>query len=84
MFTITCLVNDKTQPGFGLRAKHGLSFLVETEEEIIDEIISTLRDEYGFPRLYLNHCMGNRALRALRRAFPDRVVPCPAGMKVAF
>lgn len=35
MFTITCLVNDETQPGSGLRAEHGLSFLVETEEEDI-------------------------------------------------
>jgi 7,8-dihydropterin-6-yl-methyl-4-(beta-D-ribofuranosyl)aminobenzene 5'-phosphate synthase len=33
----------------------------------------------GSPRLYLNHCTGERALHALRMAFGDRVAPCPAG-----
>jgi len=31
MFTITCLVNDETQPGSGLRAGHGLSFFMQTD-----------------------------------------------------
>lgn len=33
MFIITCLVNDEIQPGSGLRAEHGLSFLIQTDEK---------------------------------------------------
>lgn len=33
MFTITCLVNDETQPGSGLRAEHGLSFFIQVDEK---------------------------------------------------
>lgn len=33
MFTVTCLVNDETQPGSGLKAGHGLSFLIQTDEK---------------------------------------------------
>lgn len=67
-----------------IQAVLGGAHLLDLGEEKIEYIISILREEYGSPRLYLNHCTGDRALRALRHAFPDRVVPCPAGMKVAF
>jgi metal-dependent hydrolase (beta-lactamase superfamily II) len=38
-----------------------------------------LQDVYHAPRLYLNHCTGERAVIALANAFGDRVEPFPAG-----
>lgn len=67
-----------------IRAVLGGAHLSDLGEEEIDQIISILREEYGSPRLYLNHCTGDRALWALRRAFPDRALSCPAGKEVAF
>jgi len=70
--------------GGQIQAVLGGAHLLDLGEKEIDHIISILREEYGSPWLYLNHCTGDRALRALRHAFLDRVVACPAGMKVAF
>ncbi|MBC7264165.1 MAG: MBL fold metallo-hydrolase [Chloroflexi bacterium] len=40
--------------------------------------------ELGSPRLYLNHCTGERAFVALSTAFGDAVLPCPAGTLLHF
>ncbi len=81
---LNTLAHARRTFGGWIQAVFGGAHLLDLGEEEIDHIISILREEYGSPRLYLNHCTGNRALRALRRAFPERVVSCPAGMKVAF
>lgn len=47
-------------------------------------IVESLRNDYGSPRLYLNHCTGSRAYVALANAFGERVTPCPAGTRVEF
>ena len=44
----------------------------------MQHIVQVLR-EYGSPRLYLNHCTGQRAYVALATALGDRVHPCPSG-----
>lgn len=67
-----------------VKAILGGAHLLDLGKEEVDHIISILKEEYGSPGLYLNHCTGDRALQALRRAFPDRAVPCPAGTEVAF
>ncbi|MBM3190421.1 MAG: hypothetical protein FJZ90_17095 [Chloroflexi bacterium] len=46
-------------------------------------VVAALRNE-GSPRLYLNHCTGDAALRALYEAFGERVVSCPAGTALDF
>lgn len=81
---LNTLAHARRTFGSQIRAVLGGAHLFDLSEEKIDHIISVLREKYGSPRLYLNHCTGDRALRALRRAFPDRVIPCPAGQEVAF
>lgn len=70
--------------GGQIRAVLGGAHLLDLGEEEIDHVIAILREEYGSPGLYLNHCTGNRALTLLSQAFPDRTVPCPAGTSIEF
>lgn len=70
--------------GGQIQAILGGAHLLDLGAEEIDHIISILREEYGSPRLYLNHCTGDRALILLSQAFPDRTVPCPAGTLMEF
>jgi 7,8-dihydropterin-6-yl-methyl-4-(beta-D-ribofuranosyl)aminobenzene 5'-phosphate synthase len=53
--------------------------LVEADEPHLEQVIEVLRDAYGSPRLYLNHCTGERAYVALASTFGDQVSPCPVG-----
>lgn len=67
-----------------IQAVLGGAHLLDLGKEEIDRIVSILREEYGSPWLYLNHCTGDRALSLLSQAFPDRTVPCPAGTLMEF
>jgi len=67
-----------------VKAILGGAHLLDLDEEEMDHIIAILREEYGSPRLYLNHCTGERALSLLSQAFPDQTVPCPAGTAIEF
>jgi 7,8-dihydropterin-6-yl-methyl-4-(beta-D-ribofuranosyl)aminobenzene 5'-phosphate synthase len=62
----------------------GGTHLVEADEAHLKRVITILRDTYGTPRLYLNHCTGDRAYVALASAFGDHVNPCPAGTMLTF
>ena len=62
----------------------GGTHLVEADEANLQHVIRTLRDTYGTPNLYLNHCTGQRAYVALVNAFGDRVQPCPVGTTLIF
>ena len=66
-----------------LMAILGGTHLVRATEAELAALSETLRAE-GCPKLYLNHCTGERALRALWKALGERVVPCPAGTTIAF
>jgi 7,8-dihydropterin-6-yl-methyl-4-(beta-D-ribofuranosyl)aminobenzene 5'-phosphate synthase len=46
-------------------------------------VIEVLR-ELGVPRLYLNHCTGQRAYVTLAQAFGEVVAPCPVGTSLDF
>lgn len=81
---LNTLAHVRRRFGGQIQAVLGGAHLLDLGEEEINHIISVLREEYGYPRLYLNHCTGDRALRALRRAFPDRAVSCLAGKEMAF
>jgi 7,8-dihydropterin-6-yl-methyl-4-(beta-D-ribofuranosyl)aminobenzene 5'-phosphate synthase len=50
----------------------------------LQHVTEVLRDTYGSPRLYLNHCTGEQAFVALAAAFGDLVHICPAGTVLAF
>jgi 7,8-dihydropterin-6-yl-methyl-4-(beta-D-ribofuranosyl)aminobenzene 5'-phosphate synthase len=61
----------------------GGTHLVSTDEASLHLAVDQLRDRYGSPRLYPNHCTGERAYTALAFAFGDRVQPLGAGQTIS-
>lgn len=61
-----------------IRILGGTHLLNATDDEL-RHIIAVLRDEYGSPALYLNHCTGDAAFVALSNAFGEKVHTFPAG-----
>ena len=57
--------------------------LGDLKDEQMRHIVQTLHD-YDTPRLYPNHCTGERAYVALANAFGARVVLCSAGTQLTF
>lgn len=64
----------------------GGTHLGSVDEDQIEHAISVLRliNANQVPYLYLNHCTGERALKALVKAFDGKVSPCPAGTVLRF
>jgi 7,8-dihydropterin-6-yl-methyl-4-(beta-D-ribofuranosyl)aminobenzene 5'-phosphate synthase len=62
----------------------GGTHLTTASKTYMEHVIGVLRDSYGPPRFYLNHCTGEHALTALGSAFDSRVKPCPAGTVLTF
>jgi 7,8-dihydropterin-6-yl-methyl-4-(beta-D-ribofuranosyl)aminobenzene 5'-phosphate synthase len=62
----------------------GGTHLLDAGETYLEHIARVLRDSYGSPSLYLNHCTGKRAIITLANAFGNRVKPCPAGTTLSF
>lgn len=70
--------------GVDLAAVVGGLHLVDADEAHLRRVV-TLLDEMGAPRLYANHCTGERAMAVLEAALGrDRVVPLPAGASVCW
>lgn len=61
----------------------GGTHLLQADEAHLQRVIEVLR-ELGVPRLYLNHCTGQRAYVTLAQAFGEKVAPCPAGTRLNF
>jgi 7,8-dihydropterin-6-yl-methyl-4-(beta-D-ribofuranosyl)aminobenzene 5'-phosphate synthase len=61
----------------------GGTHLVDADTAYLQHVIEVLRDTYGSPRLYLNHCTGERAYIALANAFGDQANPFSAGTTLA-
>ncbi|MEA3459809.1 MAG: MBL fold metallo-hydrolase, partial [Chloroflexota bacterium] len=57
--------------------------LVDADEAQLKRTIGALKT-YGSPRLYPNHCTGERAYLALAAAFSEGVAPCPVGTVLSF
>jgi len=57
--------------------------LADADEAQLKHTIEVLKS-YGSPRLYPNHCTGERAYTALAMAFGERVAPCPVGTVLSF
>jgi 7,8-dihydropterin-6-yl-methyl-4-(beta-D-ribofuranosyl)aminobenzene 5'-phosphate synthase len=77
------LATLRAQTNEPLLAIIGGTHLADAAESEIAALIETLAAE-GSPRLYLNHCTGERALYGLHAAFGERVSPCPAGTTITF
>lgn len=69
--------------GTDIAAVVGGTHLISADEAHLERVIEALR-RLRLPRLYLNHCTGERAYVALAQAFGERVAPCPAGCTLDF
>ena len=69
--------------GPDITAVAGGTHLLHADEAHLRRVIEVLR-ELGVPRLYLNHCTGQRAYVTLAQAFGEKVAPCPAGTRLNF
>jgi len=69
--------------GAGIVAVVGGTHLLHADETHLRRVIEVLR-ELGVPRLYLNHCTGQRAYVTLAQAFGEKMAPCPAGTRLNF
>jgi 7,8-dihydropterin-6-yl-methyl-4-(beta-D-ribofuranosyl)aminobenzene 5'-phosphate synthase len=67
--------------GTDVTAVVGGTHLLHADEAHLRRVIEVLR-ELGVPRLYLNHCTGQRAYVTLAQAFGEKVAPCPAGTRL--
>jgi len=61
-----------------IKAIFGGLHLQDADETHLARVVEVLKG-YGPPRIYANHCTGNRALNLFQEAFGDKVVPFPAG-----
>ena len=69
--------------GADITAVVGGTHLLHADEAHLRRVVEVL-GELGVPRLYLNHCTGQRAYAALAQAFGEKVAPCPAGARLNF
>jgi len=69
--------------GVDITAVAGGTHLLQADEAHLRRVIEVLR-ELGVPRLYLNHCTGQRAYVTLAQAFGEVVAPCPVGTSLDF
>jgi 7,8-dihydropterin-6-yl-methyl-4-(beta-D-ribofuranosyl)aminobenzene 5'-phosphate synthase len=69
--------------GPGITVVAGGTHLLHADEAHLWRVIEVLR-ELGVPRLYLNHCTGQRAYVTLAQAFDEEMAPCPAGTRLSF
>ena len=64
-----------------ITAVAGGTHLLHAGEAHLRRVMEVLRG-LGVPRLYLNHCTGQRAYVTLAQAFGEAVAPCPAGTRL--
>jgi 7,8-dihydropterin-6-yl-methyl-4-(beta-D-ribofuranosyl)aminobenzene 5'-phosphate synthase len=62
----------------------GGTHLATADETNLEHIANVLREQYGAPYFYPNHCTGELAYVAMVNAFGNRVKPCPAGTMLTF
>jgi len=59
--------------------------MLEYSQEDVDHVEDVLKNVYGTPELYLNHCTGKEAIERLRGRFgPEVVHDCHVGTEVIF
>jgi 7,8-dihydropterin-6-yl-methyl-4-(beta-D-ribofuranosyl)aminobenzene 5'-phosphate synthase len=62
----------------------GGTHLMTADGKLLDHVINVLEKRYSDLLLYPNHCTGSNAIKALAKAFGERVQPFPAGAVVTF
>jgi 7,8-dihydropterin-6-yl-methyl-4-(beta-D-ribofuranosyl)aminobenzene 5'-phosphate synthase len=69
--------------GVDITAVAGGTHLLQADEVHLRRVVEVLK-ELALPRLYLNHCTGQRAYVTLAQAFGEAVAPCPVGTSFEF
>jgi 7,8-dihydropterin-6-yl-methyl-4-(beta-D-ribofuranosyl)aminobenzene 5'-phosphate synthase len=64
--------------GVDITAVAGGTHLLQADKVHLRRVVEVLK-ELGLPRLYLNHCTGQRAYVILAQALGEEIAPCPAG-----
>ena len=62
----------------------GGTHLAGTEDEVLRETVSAVRERFGVQSVYVGHCSGFRALLAFADVFGERSLPCHAGLCLTF
>ncbi len=62
----------------------GGTHLMTAEGKLLDHVINVLDERYSGLLFFPNHCTGDDAIKALTKAFGERVQPFPAGKTVTF
>lgn len=81
---LNTLLHVRRTFGDAIVAVAGGTHLGDADEAYLEHVATVLRQEYGSPRLYLNHCTGELARFALATAFGKGVRSCPAGTVLNF
>ena len=81
---LNTLAHIRRQSGQPISAILGGTHLLNAKAAEVQHVTDVLRDVYASPRLYLNHCTGERAFVALAAAFGDLAHGCPAGTTLTF
>ncbi len=75
---------SRTFADYEIIAVAGGTHLGSADAAMLAEAVDALRTGYGQPRLYPNHCTGQKAFAALSEAFGEKIQPCPAGTVLTF
>jgi 7,8-dihydropterin-6-yl-methyl-4-(beta-D-ribofuranosyl)aminobenzene 5'-phosphate synthase len=81
---LNTLLHVRRTFGGEIVAVAGGTHLESADESYLEHVATMLRQEYGSPRLYFNHCTGEKAHFVLTRAFDKGVRSCPAGTVLSF
>lgn len=81
---LNTLAQVRREFGGPVAAIIGGTHVRDSDAAVYEHIAQVLRDQYGSPDLYVNHCTGLDAYMALSRAFGGRLHPCPAGTALEF
>jgi 7,8-dihydropterin-6-yl-methyl-4-(beta-D-ribofuranosyl)aminobenzene 5'-phosphate synthase len=75
---------SRTFAGRDIITVAGGTHLGSADAAMLAEAVDALLTDYGQPRLYPNHCTGQKAFAVLADAFGEKVQPCPAGTILTF
>jgi len=77
----TCFFARKELEIDSFYALLGGTHLASASESALKQAADTIRD-FGFSRIWPGHCTGQRGFEYLKNAFPDRVRPMGAGLRL--
>ena len=81
----TCKFVNKMFNGKKIVAIIGGTHMEGFDAKEVEHVAKELKEKYGLPMLYLNHCTGKKTIRQLRNKFGSEVVvPCLVGTTLIY